>query len=1204
MRTKMQKDWAAAGCALGVIFMSTLTGWGALSTNAFPFVNRTNETAAAVSNYARNFFFRAYDSSRSNDYQYFRAVFTPASSTSKLAVHSDDGSKVTVNGSIVVNRFGEDTHMTNLANSFNYIGSSFVSGQEYCVEIFYTNHFHTTGDVDGVTLYAYAGGGTIRNGIIVSGDNWVCPGNKLSLGTGCATLPISWSSSNPNVATVNNSGSVTGVQDGTTTITATDAESRSGTKVVTVGTPRIRPNPFLVSVGVTNIFALTNAPSGHYIEWSPQGETSADLHTNAVALTNAGSNIVLTAIYDGACTATATGVVVAASSISGPATSCAGEAVIYTAVTIPPGYEDRLTWSGEGLSGSGAKRTNTYATTGVKVVSVSCGTSVKSFTNTVYRMQITPTSQNALADSPVPVTFTLTNSYGLASWQISAGGASFANGSSGNTVSINPGPAGTNYTLTAAAAASPSCFATAALQVVKVTFSTNLVALCESNTAPLTFSVTPANMLGSLLFDTVTNITGGPSNTSASISPASGSTNLTVNGLVAGTATVRVRLGNTVTFGPVVKTVRVQFPTNTWYVAQGAVSYFGATVTPAASANVVSYASANSAIAIVSGSGTNLSGLGVTNGTTQVQARVGGQTCSAKDLNVVGVRLIPDDLFLCVGQSGNISATITPTNAPVSFTIADPAISSMVRTGNTLTVTSLAAGTASILTWLQGAFVMKTPVYNVQVLLPTQDFYIPEGGTNYLSAEVFQAFQSSNVTFAILDPTIAEVIPSSTPLHVGIRGITNGTTTLVGRSGTNWNCVFKSVTVLPIEKLPLGKSLTRTSPSFFKVYVPTKWGGKLTIGKTAGTITDLKNPDGLPYISGSEIGTDKQGWFTFCIPNSSSYTVTNSFQQIGEAAKRPWDFYYWPSKADYIRDGGNAIANSIAATNSDDMQVAPPGSVVEANADVILAGTNGILQSVPSTDDQLIVLTNLFDIPGGLSKYDAIFGTTARNAEAAAHANATGGWWGHCAGASVASIALNQPAPTAGSGLDEDELEGLWATLGEEGEIAVYGATLMTNCPAGPPRPGTDPTDASVGYFHAGLEEFMKTRRVALQTNLRSSGGRSNEVWNYAIWKYQGSWIEATNGNERIVQIQNQVSANSDRYPPTSGQVDYVVNYQYTLEYGTDGKVRVSATSNDWMGVSGSASWAPSNLIWINTVTWGNVRGINEANLQAIDLNN
>ena len=98
--------------------------------------------------------------------------------------------------------------------------------------------------------------------------------------------------------------------------------------------------------------------------------------------------------------------------------------------------------------------------------------------------------------------------------------------------------------------------------------------------------------------------------------------------------------------------------------------------------------------------------------------------------------------------------------------------------------------------------------------------------------------------------------------------------------------------------------------------------------------------------------------------------------------------------------------------------------------------------------------------------------------------------------------------------------------------------------------------------------------------------------------------LMATNGNERIVQIQNQVSANSDRYPPTSGQVDYVVNYQYTLEYGTDGKVRVSATSNDWMGVSGSASWAPSNLIWINTVTWGNVRGINEANLQAIDLNN
>jgi hypothetical protein len=84
-------------------------------------------------------------------------------------------------------------------------------------------------------------------------------------------------------------------------------------------------------------------------------------------------------------------------------------------------------------------------------VSVSCGTSVKSFTNTVYRMEVAPASKTVLADSPWPVSYWLTNSYGLA--------------------------------------------------------------LCESNSALLTVSVTPPNMLGLLAFDTVTNITGGPSNT-------------------------------------------------------------------------------------------------------------------------------------------------------------------------------------------------------------------------------------------------------------------------------------------------------------------------------------------------------------------------------------------------------------------------------------------------------------------------------------------------------------------------------------------------------------------------------------------------------------------------------------------------------------------------------------------------------------------
>ena len=569
------------------------------------------------------------------------------------------------------------------------------------------------------------------------------------------------------------------------------------------------------------------------------------------------------------------------------------------------------------------------------------------------------------------------------------------------------------------------------------------------------------------------------------------------------------------------------------------------------------------------------------------------------------------ELILCVGQSNQFTATINPPSAPVTFSISDPSIASLTQNGSSLTVTSLVAGTAFVVSWLNGAFVSVAPVYGVEVKFATNEFYVPEGGTNYTSVESDPAFKNADVQFFTMDPSIADVVPGSSAQRVGVWGVTNGTTTLVALVDTNLYCVFKDVTVLPFEKLPLGQSLTRNRPGYFKVYVPTRWGGALTIGTTAGTITDLKYPDGLiPYPQGRDTGTN-YGWYTFSIPDSSSYTVSNTFEQIGEAAKRPWNFFYWPSKADYIyergtNNGGNGRADSTALAGSDDLQIVPTGSTVPAggDGDVIRAGPDGVLQSTASPDDQMATMLNLYDVPGPLSKYDAFFTntTTARSLELSQH-QGIASWEGHCWGATVASLVLNQPSPTAASGLGEDELEGLWAMLGEDGPTEVRGIALMTNCPAGPPVSGMDPTDGSVGSFHAGLEQYLRGDGVALHADLRSDGGTNTEVWNHAIWRYASTLVESTNGLETVVSIANTVTASADIRPSTNGPVRTIV-YHYDLEYGPSGDVLKTSAKNDWRSVSGEASWAPKALNRITGVSWASIRGVTESHLRELDESN
>lgn len=117
-----------------------------------------------------------YYKSNGEETVWFEGYFRAASNSSKLALLSDDGTSVWIDGEQVLNRAGktqgfegEGTHRrgeTVWKNGFDVtfypLSKTFVAGQVYHLKLEYTNTIHDSeADVDGVSLWAYDGGGDI-----------------------------------------------------------------------------------------------------------------------------------------------------------------------------------------------------------------------------------------------------------------------------------------------------------------------------------------------------------------------------------------------------------------------------------------------------------------------------------------------------------------------------------------------------------------------------------------------------------------------------------------------------------------------------------------------------------------------------------------------------------------------------------------------------------------------------------------------------------------------------------------------------------------------------------------------------------------------------------------------------------------------------------------------------------------------------------
>ncbi len=113
--------------------------------------------------------------STKEEQQNFQGFFIPASNTTKLAVLSDDGVTIDIDNVITnVQNAGKGQHGPSLAESLHTLDYTFKAGQVYRINIAYTNTIYSgDGDLDGMTLFAYDGGGRVQevNLIISSGLN-------------------------------------------------------------------------------------------------------------------------------------------------------------------------------------------------------------------------------------------------------------------------------------------------------------------------------------------------------------------------------------------------------------------------------------------------------------------------------------------------------------------------------------------------------------------------------------------------------------------------------------------------------------------------------------------------------------------------------------------------------------------------------------------------------------------------------------------------------------------------------------------------------------------------------------------------------------------------------------------------------------------------------------------------------------------------
>lgn len=94
--------------------------------------------------------------------RFYEGDFKAAADTSQLAILSDDGTSVWIDGQLILDGADKGQGFENFDSTFHVLAKTFIKDRLYHLRLQYTNIVHRdNADVDGLSLWAYSGGGSI-----------------------------------------------------------------------------------------------------------------------------------------------------------------------------------------------------------------------------------------------------------------------------------------------------------------------------------------------------------------------------------------------------------------------------------------------------------------------------------------------------------------------------------------------------------------------------------------------------------------------------------------------------------------------------------------------------------------------------------------------------------------------------------------------------------------------------------------------------------------------------------------------------------------------------------------------------------------------------------------------------------------------------------------------------------------------------------
>ncbi len=812
---------------------------------------------------------------------------------------------------------------------------------------------------------------------------------------------LSWSSSQPAVATVSTAGAVTAVAPGTATISAT-TEGQTGTSVIAVSVVPVAavtlsPTSAALTLGQTTTLVATgrdaggNPLGGRPVTWTSTASTVATVSTAGIVTAVGIGSATITARIEGVSASaaiTVTPIPVASVAVS-PATAglVVGQTASLTATPRDAGGGTltgrSVTWTSSqlGVATVSASGTVTAIAPGVANISATVEGRVGS---AVIAVSVVPVAAVALNPASAGLTVGQTTTLvatgrdaagntlpgRLTTWSSTASTVATVS-TAGLVTGIGVGSATISATIEGISA--NATITVSAVPVASVIVSPATASLVVGQTQTLTAS--PRDAAGAALSGrTIVWTSSQPAVATVSVG---GVVTAVAAGTASVTATVEGRTGSTAIVVSTIPVASVGVTPSSVALTVGDTRTVTATVRDAAgnplAGRSVSWSSADLTIVTVSPGGLITAvGAGATSVSATVEGQSGSVVVTVSPVPVATVAVLPSNSSLVIGQTQMLSATPKDaagsplTGRVTTWSSSNVSVASVSATG---LVTAVSIGGATITATVEGraasasVTVVAVPVASVAITPAT--LTVTVGLTAPLSAVVRDAdglpLTGRPVTWTSNNPTIATVGADGlvTGLAVGSAVITGSADGVSGTSAvTIVPAPVAAVAVTPgTASLMVGQTQPLTSLATDAANNPLS--GRPTVWSTSNAAVATVSVAGL--VAAVTVGTatitatveGKSGSALITVVSAPVTTVVVSPASIDLPVGQSQVLSVTPRDA-----SGNPVAGRVVSWSSSSSSVASVSSTGTVTA--VAAGTATVSATVEGvTGSASVAVTNL-----------------------------------------------------------------------------------------------------------------------------------------------------------------------------------------------------------------------------------------------------